>query len=191
MERNIQYYLSRFAEAFRDEKHPLSNKKEQQGIYAIEKTSRAAQTPLKRLEDKLHPWVAYFIMPVFALANAGVGLKGNLADYFSNSITLGIIAGLVIGKPVGITVFSFIAVKLKLAELLIGEKWSRIFGIGMLGGIGFTISIFIAGLAFSENSLTDFAKIGILSASFIAGIFGYSTAKKLSVFLVNSFQQIL
>ncbi|MGE5456783.1 MAG: Na+/H+ antiporter NhaA [Methanococcaceae archaeon] len=177
MEGRIRNYLAEFASAFRDEKHPLSNPREQKGIYAIEKASIEAQTPLKRLEDKLHPWVAYFIMPLFALANAGVVLKGDLMSSFSSSITLGVMAGLIFGKPIGITLLSFAAVKLKLAQLPEGETWRRILGISMLGGIGFTMSIFIAGLAFSDNKLIDLAKIGILSASLVAGISGYLMLK--------------
>ncbi|HEX2869374.1 MAG TPA: Na+/H+ antiporter NhaA [Ignavibacteriales bacterium] len=173
MEMSVKNYLLEFASYFRSDKHPLANQKEQEGIYAIEKASRQAQTPLKRLEDKLHPWVAYFIMPLFALANAGVVLKGDVAGSFSNSITLGIVLGLVLGKPVGITLLSFLAVKLGLADLPEGGSWKRIIGVGMLAGIGFTMSIFITGLAFTDSALIDLSKIGILSASAIAGIGGY------------------
>ncbi|MDP4193064.1 MAG: Na+/H+ antiporter NhaA, partial [Bacteroidota bacterium] len=167
-----------FSPAFREDIHPLSNQREQEGIYAIEKACEEAQTPLKRLEDKLHSWVAYFIMPAFALANAGVILKGDVISTFSSSITLGVIAGLVLGKPIGITLLSFIAVKLNLAELPEGESWKRILGAGMLGGIGFTMSIFISGLAFSDNAMIDLAKIGILSASLLSGLCGYIMLRK-------------
>lgn len=173
MEMSVKQYLSEFSASFRSNKHPLANQKEQQGIYAIEKATRQAQTPLKRLEDKLHPWVAYFIMPLFALANAGVILKGDVIGAFSESITLGIILGLVFGKPIGITLLSFLAVKLHLADLPEGVNWRKIIGAGMLGGIGFTMSFFITGLAFTDSALIDLAKIGILSASAIAGIGGY------------------
>lgn len=173
MEMSVKQYLSEFSASFRSNKHPLANQKEQQGIYAIEKATRQAQTPLKRLEDKLHPWVAYFIMPLFALANAGVILKGDVIGAFSESITLGIILGLVFGKPIGITLLSFLAVKLHLADLPEGVNWRKIIGAGMVGGIGFTMSFFITGLAFTDSALIDLAKIGILSASAIAGIGGY------------------
>ncbi|MGE5683384.1 MAG: Na+/H+ antiporter NhaA [Bacillota bacterium] len=173
MERAIQQYLNEFSPAFRNDRHPLTNEREQEGIYSIEKVCEQAQTPLKRLEDKLHPWVAYFIMPLFALANAGVALRGDLLNSFSGEITLGVIAGLVLGKPVGITLLSFIAVKLRLAELPQGGNWTRLFGVGLLGGIGFTMSIFISGLAFSDSSLIEESKIGILTGSLLAGICGY------------------
>lgn len=169
----IRRYLNDFESSFRAREHPLANQREQEGIYAIERTCRYAQTPLKRLEDKLHPWVTYFIMPVFALANAGVTFKGDIMSELSDSVTLGVMAGLLIGKPVGITLFSYISVKLGIAKLPEGEGWSRILGIGMLAGIGFTMSIFIANLAFKEAYLIDYAKTGILFASLASGILGF------------------
>ena len=126
------------------------------------------QTGIK-LEHNLHPFVSFGIMPLFALANAGVSLSGGT---LFQPINLGIIAGLVIGKQVGITLFSWLAVRLGFAELPKGIRWVQIYATGWLGGIGFTMSLFIANLAFSEADLVDVAKLGILVASVLAGIAG-------------------
>lgn len=173
MYNRIQYYLGQFESAFRAQKHPLSNDSELQGIYSIEKTTKNAQTPLKRLEDRLHPWVTYFIMPIFALANAGVVLQSNFLSSYSDTVTLGVMAGLIIGKPIGITLFSYLSVKFGIAQLPEKENWRSIFSAGCLAGIGFTMSIFITGLAFTDSGAIDLSKIGILSASLLSGIIGY------------------
>jgi len=135
---------------------------------------------LQRFEHGLHPYVAFFIIPVFALANAGVTLAGMdiLAALFS-PVSLGIIVGLFIGKQLGIFAFSFIAVKMKFATLPEGVNWKNLYGAGILAGIGFTMSLFIAGLAFSDPALIDLSKIGVLCGSLLAGIFGYMFLKSL------------
>ena len=128
---------------------------------------------LERLERQAHPWSSYLILPLFALANAGIALSGGaLSDAFSNSVTYGVIAGLVVGKTLGVTAFTFVAVKSGLAVLPRGVTWSHIVGTAMLAGIGFTVSIFIAGLAY-DHPLSEDAKIGVLVASIIAGVAGY------------------
>jgi NhaA family Na+:H+ antiporter len=124
------------------------------------------------MEHALHPWVAFFIMPVFALANAGVTLGGNITSTLTQPITLGIIVGLVIGKSLGITLTSWLAVRGGLADKPGDINWRQINGAGWLAGIGFTMSLFIAGLAFADAALLTMAKVGILLASIIAGSLG-------------------
>jgi NhaA family Na+:H+ antiporter len=132
----------------------------------------AALVPLKsakKIEHSLQPWVNYLVMPVFALANAGVAFE---KFELTNSVSLGIVAGLVFGKQIGITLFSWLSVKLKLAHLPRQVTWFQIYGVAWLGGIGFTMSLFIANLAFRDQVDLDQAKLGILLASFIAAIGG-------------------
>jgi len=133
----------------------------------LEDAAREAQSPLHRLEHLLHPYVAYFIMPVFAFFNAGVALEGAQVG----AVAVGIFLGLLIGKPVGILLFSFLAVRLGLARLPEGVGWRAIAGVGLVAGIGFTMALFIAGLAFGPVQL-DEAKLAILSASVTAALLG-------------------
>ena len=122
-----------------------------------------------KLEHTLHPWVSFGIMPLFALANAGVSLSGGTLFH---PVNLGIIVGLILGKQVGITLFSWFSVRLRVAELPEGIRWVQLYATGWLGGIGFTMSLFIANLAFNEVHLVDVAKLGILAASVLAGVAG-------------------
>jgi len=154
----------------------------------LEELTSQVQSPLQHLEHKLHGWVAYFIMPVFALANAGVVFDFDVGINWN--IAIAISAGLFLGKLIGIPLFTFIGVKLKLAELPKEMSIAHIFGIAFLAGVGFTMSIFISNLAFADNPLlTNSAKIGILIGSFIAGIMGYlllrNSAKLDSIRLFN------
>lgn len=142
-------------------------------VQTLEELAEHAETPLQRLEHELHPWVAYAIMPVFALANAGVVLGGDFLSAITNPISLGVIFGLILGKQIGITLFSWLIIKSRLADLPEGVNWRHIYGVSWLAGIGFTMSLFIAGLAFGESSALETAKSGILFASLIAGIAGY------------------
>ncbi|MCF8364490.1 MAG: Na+/H+ antiporter NhaA [Bacteroidales bacterium] len=143
-------------------------------IYTIGDNCTHAVSPLLRLEHSLHSWVAYLVVPIFAFANAGVIFKASLFTDILNPIATGVFAGLVFGKPIGIALFSLLATKLKLASLPSGVKWKHIIGAGFLGGIGFTMSIFIDNLAFaSDPYYIEIAKIGILFSSLIAGIVGY------------------
>ncbi len=142
-------------------------------VNAIIQNSRQVLPPLHRIEHVLHPWVAFFIIPVFALANAGIPIHGGVFENLGNASSMGIILGLFIGKPLGIGVMCFIAVKLGIASLPVGVSWRHIIGAATLGGIGFTMAIFIANLAFA-NSPTDLehAKLAILVASAISAIVG-------------------
>ncbi|MBA3983571.1 MAG: Na+/H+ antiporter NhaA, partial [Acidimicrobiia bacterium] len=124
-----------------------------------------------RLIDAVHPWTSYLIVPVFALGNAGIELSGG-AFTDPSDILVGVGFALVVGKLVGITAFSWIAVRLGLGRLPDGAGWPHIIGVGALAGIGFTVSLFITGLAFDSAALQDDAKIGVLAASVTAAVLG-------------------
>ena len=156
------------------EENSKRNKKLIHAISTIGDNCTHAISPLLRLEYSLHSWVAYFIIPLFAFANAGIVFKGTLLSDIGNPISMGVFAGLVLGKPVGIGIFTWLATRLKLAKLPAGTRWRHIIGVGFLGGIGFTMSIFIDNLAFSTDAYSiEIAKLGILFSSLIAGIVGY------------------
>lgn len=133
------------------------------------------KSPAKQLEHVLHPWVAFMILPLFAFANAGVSLQGVTLEGLTSLLPLGIIAGLFIGKPLGISLFCWLALKLKLARLPEGANFTQIMAIGLLCGIGFTMSIFIASLAFGQvdPELITWAKLGILTGSLLSAFLGY------------------
>jgi NhaA family Na+:H+ antiporter len=132
-----------------------------------------ALAPVQQVESWLHPWVAYGIMPLFALANAGVSLGGvNLAAGKPLSVAAGIVAGLVLGKPVGIVLAALVAVSLKLCTLPEGVSWRHMVVLGLLGGIGFTMAIFISNLAFEGSALLASAKFAVLVASGAAAALG-------------------
>jgi NhaA family Na+:H+ antiporter len=125
------------------------------------------------LEHLLHPWSSFVIVPLFALANAGVVISSQaLADAWSTSITHGVVAGLVVGKLVGVSAFTWLAVRLGIGELAAGISWRGLIGVGALAGIGFTVSLFVTGLAFDDPALQDQAKLGILGASLLAALLG-------------------
>ena len=129
---------------------------------------------LLKLEHFLSPYVAFGIMPLFALANAGVVLDGFSFNTLMSPIPLGIIAGLFLGKQIGVFVFSFISIKLKLAEMPSNSNWVKLYGVGILTGIGFTMSLFVGNLAFIENmQYMDGVKIGVLTGSLLSTLFGY------------------
>lgn len=130
--------------------------------------ARETVPPLERLESRLHPWVSFVIMPVFALANAGISFDSASP---TDAVAVAVIAGLVIGKPLGITIFSALAVALRIGQLPAGVSWPALIGGGFLAGIGFTMAMFIAELAVEEPLLSA-AKMGVLVASALAGIIG-------------------
>ena len=137
------------------------------------------KSPAKQLEHVLHPWVAFLILPLFAFANAGVSLDGVTLAGLTSMLPLGIIAGLFIGKPLGISLFCWLALKLKLASLPHGTTGRQIMAVGVLCGIGFTMSIFISTLAFGSHApeLIVWAKLGILTGSLLAAFVGYTVLK--------------
>tara|TARA_Y100000590_G_C15678256_1_gene998822 strand:+ start:821 stop:1999 length:1179 start_codon:yes stop_codon:yes gene_type:complete len=129
---------------------------------------------LLKLEHNLSPYVAFGIMPLFALANAGVSLDGMSANTLMNPVPLGILCGLFFGKQLGVFLFSYLSVKLKFAEMPTNSNWVKFYGVGILTGIGFTMSLFVGNLAFIENlQHMDGVKIGVLSGSFLSAVFGY------------------
>ena len=129
---------------------------------------------LVKFEHALQGPVAFVVMPIFALANAGVPLGDGAGMAVQSPIALGVVLGLVLGKPLGITLASYVAVRAGLAELPTAVSWRHVLGAGWLGGIGFTMSLFIAGLAFSAPATLNIAKVGILAASVCAGVVGYA-----------------
>ena len=135
------------------------------------KKSQDTQSPLEYLEHKLHPWSAYFIMPLFAFANAGVAV-GSGIDFGIDHIFLGVLLGLFVGKPLGIFLITFICARLKIATKPRELSWLHIFGAGMLSGIGFTMSIFVSNLAFDNEQAIEVAKVAILFASFLSAVCG-------------------
>ncbi|MYB49853.1 MAG: Na+/H+ antiporter NhaA [Dehalococcoidia bacterium] len=154
--------------------HKDETSSEQRAILVeLEDTAREMQSPLQRFETALHPWVAFVIMPLFALSNAGVKLEGDFLEALTHPVTIGIVLGLVVGKQVGVTLFSWVAVRFGFAALPYGVTWLQFYGVALLGGIGFTMSLFITNLAFTGDLLTTEAKIGILLGSAISGIIGY------------------
>jgi len=151
----------------------ILNPLQQSAVEAIERASERVQSPLQRLEHILHPWVAFLILPLFALANAGVSLLGEQAPMdWGSRVLWGVALGLLLGKPIGILLASWLTVQLKFARLPSGVSWRHILGVGFLGGIGFTMSLFIAQLAYTAPTL-NLAKIGILVGSLLAGIIGF------------------
>lgn len=154
-------------------RHTTSEQQTQ--VFAIEAAGKAVQSPLRRLEHQLVPWVAFLILPVFALANAGVVIQTGGGDGAGMSVRvmLGVAIGLLIGKPVGVFGLTWLAVKLGLCELPPGVRWGHVHGAAWLTGIGFTMALFIANLAFTDDAATlDAAKLAVLGASVLAGVVG-------------------
>jgi len=147
-------------------------------VQALEYSCLHVEAPLQRIEHSNHFWVAFVIMPVFALSNAGLELGAGLLDAFSSAVTLGIVFGLVVGKQIGVTLFSYLVVKLGWASLPEGVSWQHVYAASWLAGIGFTMSLFIANLGFESADVLSSAKAGVLAASLIAGVVGYLLMKR-------------
>ena len=151
----------------------LLNRNHLDMVHNIEQACHEVETPLQRLEYGLHSWVSFLILPLFALVNAGVVLKGaSLSEAFSHPATLGIIFGLVLGKPVGILAFTWLSVKIFRTPLNKTIRWPHIAGVSMLAGIGFTMSLFIAGLSFDSPEAMEIAKVGIITGSILSAALG-------------------
>ena len=130
---------------------------------------------LIKLEHAISPYVAFGIMPIFAFANAGVSLEGLTFQSLLNPVPLGILCGLFFGKQIGVFIFSYLSIKLKFAEMPNNSDWLKLYGVGVLTGIGFTMSLFVGNLAFvGAETHMDGVKIGVLLGSLLSTIFGYS-----------------
>jgi NhaA family Na+:H+ antiporter len=150
----------------------LTDEIQQESVIALEELCEQVQAPLQKLEHTLQGWVALVIMPIFALANAGVALSAWSLSADSLAMMFGIVFGLVLGKPVGLFGAAWLAVRAGLADLPQGVTWRHMAGVGVLAGIGFTMSLFIAALAFAQPEVLAMAKLSILVASLIAGCAG-------------------
>jgi Na+:H+ antiporter, NhaA family len=141
-------------------------------IHVLEQQCEMVEGPLHRMEHTLQPWVSFLVMPIFAFSNAGVHVLGKLAAVLRDPVALGILLGLLLGKPLGITLFAWLSSTTRLGARPVSVSWRQIFGASWLCGIGFTMSLFIATLAFGQGDTLDTAKIGTLAASIVAGGIG-------------------
>jgi len=162
------------------ERGSLITPEQNKTIQKVKTLSMAAETPLQTIEHALHPWVAFGIMPLFALANAGIVISADFFSSIANPVSIGVAAGLVIGKFTGILFFCWVMVKFRLSKLPEGASWRHLAGVALLAGIGFTMSLFISGLAFKNPVFIDQAKYGILIASVLSGILGTIVLKQIS-----------
>ncbi|MEW6757369.1 MAG: Na+/H+ antiporter NhaA [Acidobacteriota bacterium] len=144
-----------------------------EALLGLTGAAQEASAPLQRLEHALHPWVTFGIMPLFALANAGVALDVGGTGRLWGPVTAGTAAGLLLGKPLGIVAGAYLVVRTGLSPMPDGAGWRTFAGVGCLAGIGFTMALFIAGLAFGAGELLPQAKVGILGASALSGLAGY------------------
>jgi NhaA family Na+:H+ antiporter len=167
--------LDAFDEAGEEGRSVLTNAGQQAAVQQLEQACEAAQSPLMKIEHALQPWVAFAIIPLFALANAGVDLADvDVRAALTDRVTLGVALGLVIGKPIGITLLAWLSVRAKAAVRPGGSSWKDLHAVSWLGGIGFTMSLFVANLAFGEGSPhLEMAKLGILCASILAAGMGW------------------
>jgi NhaA family Na+:H+ antiporter len=167
--REARSLLDRFDRKETGDLQLLTSKGQQETLFALERASEGVAAPTLKLEHALHNFSAFVVMPLFAFANAGVKIELSMQHA---EIWLGILAGLIIGKPVGILTAALIAVKTGIARLPEAVNWRSLLGYASLAGIGFTMSLFIAMLAFEEAALVDAAKRGIIAASLLAGVAG-------------------
>jgi len=149
-------------------------------LWELEDLTESAQAPMLRMEHALHPWVAFIIVPLFALSNAGVRLVGSPIEIATEPLVLGVLGGLILGKQIGITLAAWLVVRAGLASLPPGVSWRHVYGAAWLGAIGFTMSLFVGDLAYGESPALAFAKVGILAASVIAGAVGYLILRSVS-----------
>ncbi len=136
-----------------------------------------APSPLHKLEHGLHPWVAFGILPIFAFANAGVSLAGLTLDSLVKPATLGVALGLFLGKQIGVMAFSYFAVALRTARLPEGASWAQLYGVACLTGVGFTMSLFISGLAFEDAGRMEEVRLGVLLGSIASALVGYTVLR--------------
>ncbi len=147
----------------------ISDRERRSVAQELRAVSRHSLSPLERLTETLHPWTAFGVLPIFALANAGVAIEASaLANPLAPRVALGVALGLLVGKPLGVTLFCWLGVRLGLATLPAGVGWGSLTGAGILGGIGFTMALFITALAFEDPALAAASKLGVMAASLLA-----------------------
>lgn len=178
----IQHHLQQFKAIDPNHKIPTLTNEQLHNLDEIKKDTSLAIPPLQQLEHAMHPFVTFFIIPVFALANAGVTVVDiKLDELFSTNVALGVALGLLIGKVIGVFGFTWLGVKLKIAPFPEGMNLRNLLGLGLLASIGFTMSLFITSLAFKHPEYMTQAKVGIFTASIIGGILGYWVLSKNNV----------
>lgn len=171
--KSVRGYLDQFKAIDADNKQKVLTSEQLHILNGVEHLVNAALTPLQKLEHALHPFVTFFVIPVFALANAGVTFEQEMLSSIANPITLGVAFGLFFGKIIGIFGLCGLFIKLKWAPMPEGMNFKHLFGAGLLGGIGFTMSLFVSELAFIDPLHHAEAKLAILAMSVIAGVCGY------------------
>lgn len=170
--------LKKFKAVDPDDKIPVLTNEQLHILEEINTDTKQAMTPLQHLEHVMHPFVTFLIIPIFALANAGVSVSINPEELFSTNVALGTALGLLVGKVIGVVGFTLLLIKLKIAPFPNGMNIKNLFGLGLLASIGFTMSLFVTSLAFTQDVHITQAKIGIFTASIIGGILGYWVLNK-------------
>lgn len=176
--KQIQDYLNKFKAIDPDNNKPTLTNEQLHIIEKMNMAAVAATPPLQRLEHAMHPLVTFIIIPIFALANAGVSLNMDVNQLFETNVLMGVGLGLLVGKVVGVVGFTLLMVKLKIAPMAEGMNIRNLFGLGFLAAIGFTMSLFVTSLAFTQEEYMVQAKIGIFVASIIGGVIGYMILRK-------------
>ena len=166
--------VSTFNENVRQKESSQREDASHEALRTVEHLSQEALSPLERLEESVAPWSAFLVVPIFALANAGIGLSGGaFSDALSSDVAWGVALGLLFGKFVGVVLFTYLTVRLGVSVLPPAIQWPQIAAVSLLAGIGFTVAIFIAGLSYSDGALVESAKLGIFAASIIAAVLGF------------------
>ena len=176
--KKIRHHLNQFEEIDPNDETPTLTGDQVEILSETSKDINDAVPPLQRLEHTMHPYVTYLVLPIFALANAGISLSIDFEELFSTNVALGVALGLLVGKIVGIVGFTLLFIKLKIAPWPEGMNVRNLFGISLLAAIGFTMSLFITSLAFTHEEYMTQAKIGIFTASLIGGVLGYWVLSK-------------
>lgn len=176
--KKIRKHLNQFEAIDPNDETPTLTGDQVEILSETSKDINDAVPPLQRLEHTMHPYVTYLVLPIFALANAGVSLAIDFEELFSTNVALGVALGLLVGKIVGIVGFTLLFIKLKIAPWPEGMNVRNLFGISLLAAIGFTMSLFITSLAFTHEEYMTQAKIGIFTASIIGGVLGYWVLSK-------------
>jgi NhaA family Na+:H+ antiporter len=152
---------------------PAAQERADHEVMAMIQTAQESISPLNRMEHNLVPWSSYLIVPLFALANAGIDLRGvSIGEAATSAVALGVALGLLVGKIFGISIFTYIAVRTGMGRLPAGMTWNHVVGLAAVAGIGFTVSLFVAGLAFTDPGIIDLAKVGIFTGSLASGVVG-------------------